>query len=637
MAHENESIHGTFHLKLNLTITGEFEDLEAICQDEFPIEHDVLDCVSNLFKVTVEWVMPNKRQNIKQHLEMIHKKFPTNLNVIADLISVYNSLLLVKKSSELHTKLLELTEGNFPQVNLRKSQALAERAYVLVRDVASQEKTDDTDKLRVAIDWFDMAIKLGKPNGMTEDECFIWKFFLAKTRYRLENRYRFEENQTAERSKNFVQMLTEFAEIYEAQAKQHPRESEKPPESACTDDSCRESETADDKIQIVVYSRDQATSEVSDLYSSLKALALAYLVDAFSIMNAADKGKKVLAWAPPTSFSLNKTLQYCHTNPYKAYEEASMLSNNYKIKNRFARAFMNWGSNHFEKAFTLVSQSIESTMNSVKINWFGYATCFQIYCKRYRFSLQQTKKKYTNLQKKRESFQSAKSILREALEYIDHCPYRSASTLLDIADIYYYLGVDPETEEKTDDTGETDLEKSLEYLMMARERVEGYKNARTHARLAHCLWELGSWRPAIECMKLAIGMERPGFTKNFTNLCKYVVKQSEDIAAKDIAAILEFGKKKYTTHDQELKYYLGKLEELEKTYSHEKSNFPSENSCQEDQKPLKAKNNGYEQDFIILNADSDKEFAVNLLHLLEKQSPTPYKGRHCVHVDRVLC
>lgn len=596
MAHENDSIHGTFHLMLNLTITGEFEDLETVYQDELPIEHDVLDCVSKLLQITVGWVMPKKRQNIKQDLERLHKSFPANLNVIANLISVYNSLLLVKKSSELYTKLLELTEGNFPQVNLRKFQALAERAYVLVGDVASQEKTDDTDKLRVAIDWFKMAIELGKPNGMTEDECFIWKFFLAKTRYRLENRYRFEENQTAERTNNFVQMLTEFAEIYE-------------------------------------------TSEVSDLYSNLKALALAYLADAFSIKNATDKGKKVPKWDLPKPFTYNKTLQYCHTNPYKAYEEASVLSHSYKIKNRFARAFMNWGSEHLEKAFTVVSESIESTKaGKKKSNWFGYTTCFQIYCKQYLSSSKTAKKKYTNHQKRRESLQAAKNILRKALEYIDDCPYRSASTLLDIADIYYYLGVDSETEKKTDNTGETDLEKSLEYLMMARERVEGYKNPRTHARLAHCLWELGSWRPAIECMKLAIGMERPGFTKNFINLCKYVVKQSKDIAAKDIAAILEVGKKKYKdiTRDQELKeYYLAKLEEI---YSDKKRNFPSENSCQDYQEPpAKAKNNGYEHDFIILNADSDMEFSANLLHCLENHLPTPYRGRHSVLFDQVLC
>jgi len=621
MAHENESIHGTFHLKLNLAITGEFEDLETICEDKVPIKHDVMDCANNLLQVTVGWIMPKKRQTIKKDLEMIHKRFPKNLNVIANLISVYNSLLLVKKSEELHKILRELTQSNLLQDNLCKCQALAERAYVLVGDVASQEKTDDIEKLKLAIDWFEKAIRDGKPQGMTEDECFIWKFFLAKTRYRLQKRYKFDQILTEETSKNFVQMLTEFAEIYEAQVQQPPGQSKNPPESPCTgDDSFRDSE--------VVYSHQEATSEVSDFYSYLKALALAYLVAAFSIKNAADKGKKVPKWTIPESFIRNETLQQCHTDPYKAYDKASKLSHNYKIENRFARALMNWGGGYFEQALNLVSESIESTRRSGKIksNWFGYATCFQIHCKQYLFSLQQAKGKCTNLQERKERFQDAKCSLRQALKYIDDCPYRSASTLLDIANIYYYLGVDPETEVLAE---ETDLENSIEYLMMARERVEGYKNPQTHARLARCLWELGNWRPAIECMKLAIGMEHPGYTKNFIKLCKYVLVKSQDIAAKDIAAIHESGKEKYKdiTHDEELKEYLAKL----KIYSDTENPFPNENSWQDyNDPPTNAKNNGYTHDFIILNAYGNMGFAAKLLRRLENEQPTPYKGRHSI-------
>jgi len=592
---EQDLLPGTFHLKLNLSVTRDYENIEYFITCDPQMEHRYLKSARELLIITIKSHLPRKKETIKNALEHLKEEFPRNINVLANLAQLYNSLLLTKKFEQLHDQLLELLADQSADGGVDRARALAEKGFILVGDVASQEVSDDVDKLKAAVRWFAGAIENGRAHGMNKEEIMIWTFHLAKTRFRLENRYRELKERESSRKENFVDMLDCFGRVYLF--------SESMPDMA-------------------VY----------------QAMSLVYPAEIFSLTSSDS-----LSGVIPQLYTENCELQKYHTNLVEGCLRAVQLCDCHCVRNRFARVLMN--KRKFQEALQHVKFSLSLNADA---NWFGYCTRLQIYKNWYH-----SERMKNNV---------CKNMLQEALEGVDSCPYRLASTLLDIADIHYYLGVDPCTEEPVE---EAELEKAVEYVMLARERVEGYKNARAHARLAHCLWALGSRRPAIECMKRAVELEKTGYEKNIQKLCRYLLisyrSSAGDTLSKlaiEAAAVFATGQQKLgqekfnnlllshlsdlrdvleqilqrMVHIQQCKQLAEKL--FEGLFKRSITLEPGEEFSPIQQKykwqrPKNCQSPGFQHDFFILSAPEDYAVATGVLQELESRQsegyPT-YKG-----------
>ena len=481
-----DALPGTFHLKLNASITRDYEDIEYLVKQfscDPQMAHHYLKPARELLITTVKSYLPRKRETIKNALEELYKEFPRNINVLANLAHLYNSLLLTKKFDQLQAQLTEVLADQSADGRLNRARAMAEKGFLLIGDIASQETADDVNKLKTAVKWFSGAIEDGRTHGMDSEEIIIWTFHLAKAHFRLENRYRGEKCEVDEQSRkqNFTDML----------------------------DCCG---------QVYLFSGDKPDMAV------FRAMSLVYPAEIFSLTSSHGLP------GVPQLYRQNAELQKYHAGPLDGCCRAVQLFDCYGVRNRFARVLMN----QYKYQDALQQAKLSMKLNA-DTNWFGYCTRLQVYKNWYQ----------SELRKKN----VCKNMLSEALEGLDSCPYRSASTLLDIADIHYYLGVDPFTEKVVKPE---ELEKAVEYVVLARERVEGYKNARAHARLAHCLWALGSHRPAIECMKRAVELEKTGYKKNIQNLCEYVlvnygtsgIGEASSKLALEAAAVFATGRQK---------------------------------------------------------------------------------------------
>ena len=207
--------------------------------------------------------------------------------------------------------------------------------------------------------------------------------------------------------------------------------------------------------------------------------------------------------------------------------------------------------------------------------------------------------------------------------------------------------------EKPEDPVE--LEKAIEYVMLARERVEGYKNVRAHARLSHCLWALGSQRPAIECMKRAVELEKPGYQKNIQLLCEYLLVNYRDNSAGEtrsklaleVAALFTTGRRKlgqaeflkllpcdkssrdvlrqilqYMVHTKEYEQLAGEVFEglfgCAVTLESSEQFLPVQKSYTW-QQPKHCQSPGFQYDFFIVCAEEDYTIASNILEELESR------------------
>jgi len=603
---EQDELAGTFHLNLNAIVTSDYADVEYFVEQykcDPQMAHYRLEPARQLLITTLKSFLPRKRETIKISLEQLYEKHPTNINLLANLAHLYNSLLLTKKFEKLQSELIELLGDQSAKGRVERARALAERGFVLIEDVASQETSNDVNKLKRAIQLLCRAVEDGKANGMDDEEILIWTFYLAKSRFRLENRYRGENYEEAkdERKQNFTDMLNCFGGVYIS---------------------------GEGKPDMAVY----------------RALSLVYAAETFS------KTPTYGLQGIPQLYSENDELQGYHVRPVKGCERAVELCDCYAVRNRFARVLMNQG--RFQLALREVKLSLKLNVD----NWFGYCTRLQIYKNLY---LSEARKKNV-----------CKKMLQEALDEVDSCPYRSASTLLDIADIHYYLGVDPSTEKPVDPV---ELEKAVEYVMLARERVEGFKNVRAHARLAHCLWALGSQRPAIECMKRAVELEKTGYKKNIQLLCKYLLDNYRDNSAGETrskialeaAAVFATGQRKLgqeeflkllPSADDSLRDALRQiLQQLMHTEEHKKlavevfeglfgftmtlessEQIPPVQKTYNWQQPKNCHSPGFLYDFFIVCAEEDCTLAFNILEQLESHQHKghTYKGylkhSHCV-------
>ena len=599
---EQDALPGTFHLKLNVSITRDYEDIQYFvnqCIQDPQMAHRYLKPARELLITTVNCFLPRK-ETIKNSLELLHQEFPRNINVLANLAHLYNSLLLTKKFEELQAQLTGLLADQSANGRLDQARALAEKGFLLIGDVASQEISDDVDKLKTAVKWLSAAIEDGKAYGMDNEEIVIWTFHLAKSRFRLENRYREEKYKEDEQSRrqNFSDLLDCFGQVYLF---------------------------SKGKPDLAVYA----------------AMSLVYAAEIFSLTPTHG-----LPDIPQLYFE-NPELQEYHKRPLDACMKAVQLYDCYAVRNRFARMVMN--QHKFQDALQQVKRSL--ALNTAN-NWFGYCTRLQIY-----------KNWYHSERKKRNV---CKNMLNEALEGLSSFPYRSASMLLDIADIHYYLGVDPFTEKPE---VPEELEKAIEYVMLARERVEGYKNARAHARLGHCLWAMGSQRPAIECMKRAVELEKPGYQKNIQNLCEYmlinyrssVVGDAQSKIVQEAAAVFATGQEKLGNEEfQKLLLYISHKsladvlrQILQHMFHTEEHKLLSENLFKhvfknpinlepgkqfsvipksfEWQQPKNCQSPGFQHDFFIFSAPEDYTVAVGVLEELESrhcEGYTTYKGSH---------
>ena len=604
---KQDELPGTFHLQLNASVTCDYEDIEYFVKEyscDPQMAHYRLEPARELLITTVKSYLPRKKETIKNSLEQLYKRNPTNINVVANLAHLYNSLLLTKKFEQLQSRLTEMLADQSAIGSVERARAFAERGFVLIGDIASQETSDDVDKLKKAIQWFHRAIEDGENHNMDAEEILIWTFYLAKSRFRLENRYRGEnymyKEDEDERKHNFTAMLDCFGRVYLS---------------------------SDGKPEIAVY----------------RAMSLVYAAETFS--KTRTYGLKGI---PPLYLEYDELKEY-HENPEKGCVRAVELCDCCAVRNRFARVLMNQGAFQgapkFQRALGEVKMSLKLNADT---NWFGYCTRLQIYK---NFYLSESRRKNVCM-----------NLLKEALEEVDGCPYRSASTLLDIADIHYYLGVDPSTE-KPEDPAE--LEKAVEYVMLARERVEGYKNARAHARLAHCLWALGSRRAAIECMKRAVELEKPGYKKNIQLLCKYLLGNYRDSSAEETrsklavetAAVFATGQQKLGQKELlqllpsddssrdvlsqilQRMFYKKEYEQLAAevfkglfgcTMTLESNeHFPDAQKNYIWQQPKNCQSPGFQYDFFIVCAEEDYSLAFNILEELESrqcEGYATYKG-----------
>jgi len=363
---EQDDVPGTFHLQLNASVTSDYEDIEYFVTEyscDPQMAHYHLEPARGLLITTLKSYLPRKRETIKNSLEQLYEKHPTNINVLANLAHLYNSLLLTKKFEQLQSKLTELLADQSTNGRVLRARALAERGFVLIGDIASQETSDDVDKLKKVIQWLSRAIEDGENHGMDDEEILIWRFHLAKSRFRLENRYRGEncKEDEDERKQNFTNMLDCFGHVY----------------LFC-----------EGQPEMAVY----------------RAMSLVYVADAFS------KTSKYGLQGIPQLYYQNDELRKYHAHPVEGCARAVQLCGCYAVHNRFARVLMNQGK--FQLALIEIKSSLKLNANS---NWFGYCTRLQIYKNFY----------HSELRKKN----VCKDMLKEALEEVDGCPYRSASTL----------------------------------------------------------------------------------------------------------------------------------------------------------------------------------------------------------------
>jgi len=594
---EQDTLPGTFHLKLNASVTRDHEDIENFvrqCSRDPQMAHPCLKPARELLITTVKSYLPRKRETIKHSLEQLYDEFPRNINVLANLAHLYNSLLLTKKFEQLQTQLTELMADQSSNGRVDRARALAEKGFLLIGDVASQEISDDVNKLKEAVKWFTEAIEDGRAHGMDGDEIMIWTFYLAKSRFRLENRYREGNSKEDEqaREQNFADMLDCFGRVYLF---------------------------AGDKRDMAIF----------------RAMSLVYPAEIFSLTSSHGLPRV------PQLYFQNLELQKYHAIPVNGCRRALELYDCYGVRNRFARVLMN--QHEFSDALQQVKLSLKLNADA---NWFGYSTRLQIYKNWYH-----SERKKNNV---------CKNMLNEALEGVGSCPYRSANTLLDIADIHYYLGVDPLTEKPVEPD---ELEKAVEYVMLARERVEGYKNVRAHARLAHCLWALGSQRPAIECMKRAVQLEKTGYKKNIQILCKYILinYDSSDCdtlskIALEAAAVFDTGRqklgreefhqlllyhkslssvlKRILQHILHIEEYNQLAEDLSEQFKYALTLEPGEQFSAAPkrynwQQPKNCWSPGFQHDFLIFCASGDNSLAESVLEELESrqyEGHTTYKG-----------
>ncbi|CAH1268134.1 TTC22 [Branchiostoma lanceolatum] len=177
---------GFFHLDLFVKDTKDvspwYDELKArLDQETGPME----SAMTNLLGVFAFYKLRGQGE-ARQLLEGLIQKDENNLNAIANIQFIYGHLMRAKDEMACRDRLQELLSEDSDAARVRNARCFAEQGYALAFDVRDDSK-DMVSKIKSAIRLFETALSLVCTiDAMTVQECLVWKFYLSKCYWRLD-------------------------------------------------------------------------------------------------------------------------------------------------------------------------------------------------------------------------------------------------------------------------------------------------------------------------------------------------------------------------------------------------------------------------------------------------------------------
>eukprot|EP00058_Branchiostoma_floridae_P026017 XP_002611507.1 hypothetical protein BRAFLDRAFT_63858 [Branchiostoma floridae] len=177
---------GFFHLDLFVKDTKDvspwYDELKTrLAQETGPME----SAMTNLLSVFAFYKLRGQGE-ARKLLEGLAKRDENNLNAIANKQFIYGQLMRAKDEMACRDRLQELLADQSHAARARNARCFAEQGYALAFEVRDDSK-DMVSKMKSAISLFERSLTLaGNADTMTIEERLVWKFYLSKCYWRLE-------------------------------------------------------------------------------------------------------------------------------------------------------------------------------------------------------------------------------------------------------------------------------------------------------------------------------------------------------------------------------------------------------------------------------------------------------------------
>lgn len=541
---------GFYHLGLRIYLA---HDSNQICylQGEHDVEllccHPCIEPVIKNFKAVLMFLTPSEKTKAIEEMEKVHRSFPNNLNVIANLIYMCKEMNM-KEKEERYTRLLNsIYESDKSEIE--KARCFAEQGYIMMIDLHSEtregpEKTasalkdqveeqmrfcrsaierlnfadilkhvdiiqkklhcaqnschrETTQEKREAMKRLKQGIEMLEKtsNSALKKEVNIWRHYLGKAYIRISGG-----------SNEITSRIDKKGYIKEAL-------------TILTDVAVKiDVEELDDKEKIILARTYAYIAYICKLHGHI-------VKEKEEIQNL--KIKDVLVFQKPMSIA-EKADAICNEIPDRV------------VLNKLARIYMLEGD--WNKAEAYLKKSIEICPN---FNWFAYSWLCKLYLDKHSKSLDQKSKRTVGVTI------APTNDLHEAKKYGMKClkMRRTSLTLYRVAQVCRYMG---------------ELQEAIGYLQTALSSHECEKHPDLYALLANCWYETDEFQSAVHVMKIAITIEkRKSDPLNFRNFLTYLLEgfrrhveapgSQRDRQLQEMGCVLEEG---YRKHRKRIKYQL---------------------------------------------------------------------------------
>ncbi|XP_078602527.1 tetratricopeptide repeat protein 22-like [Branchiostoma floridae x Branchiostoma japonicum] len=195
---------GFFHLDLFVKDTKDvspwYDELKTrLDQETGPME----SAMSNLLSVFAFYKLRGQGE-ARKLLEDLTQRDENNLNAIANKQFIYGQLMRAKDEMACRDRLQELLSDQSHAARARNARCFAEQGYALAFEVRDDSK-DMVSKVKRAIIFFETALSfVCTADAMTMQQCLVWKFYLSKCYWRLDQVTEHTHQTQDDRLKNLV-------------------------------------------------------------------------------------------------------------------------------------------------------------------------------------------------------------------------------------------------------------------------------------------------------------------------------------------------------------------------------------------------------------------------------------------------
>ncbi|CAH1263388.1 TLR1 [Branchiostoma lanceolatum] len=197
---------GFFHLDLFIQDTKDVKSWYDDLKRRLDMEKGAMEnAMTNLLSVFAFHKVRGKGE-ARKLLETLTRKEVDNLNAIANKQFIYGQLMRTKDEMACRDRLQELLADKSDAARARNARCFAEQGYAL--EFVREDSKDMVSKIKNAISLFETALNLVcDTDAVTEEERLVWKYYMSKCYWRLDQVVSYSQDQASLINKNQYDQL----------------------------------------------------------------------------------------------------------------------------------------------------------------------------------------------------------------------------------------------------------------------------------------------------------------------------------------------------------------------------------------------------------------------------------------------